>query len=154
MHPKLSFVFIEESGAGWWRAIEQAVSLSVDVINLSMSFGSNLCDLAAVSNDAVDEAMLDGIFFAKSASNNGTTGATCNVGNPGTASGSFTVNAIDRAAVPLQSGSVPTGTSSRGGDSIGRSLVAIAAYTGPPTAPRPKWEAPTVSSERRAARRR
>ena len=129
--PEASIVFIEESGAGSVGAIEQAVSLSVDVINLSMSFGSNLCDLAAVGNDAVDEAMLDGIFFAKSASNNGTTGAACNVGNPGTASGSFTVNAIDRAAVPLQSGSVPTGTSSRGGDSIGRSLVAIAAYTGP-----------------------
>ena len=129
--PEASIVFIEESGAGSVGAIEQAVSLSVDVINLSMSFGANLCDLAAVGNDAVDEAMLDGIFFAKSASNNGTTGATCNVGNPGTASGSFTVNAIDRAAVPLQAGSVPTGTSSRGGDSIGRSLVAIAAYTGP-----------------------
>ena len=129
--PEASIVFIEESGAGATAAIEQAVALSVDVINLSMSFGSNLCDLGAVSNDAVDEAMLDGIFFAKSASNNGTTGAVCNVGNPGTASGSFTVNAIDRAAVPLQSGSVPTGTSSRGGDSIGRSVVAIAAYTGP-----------------------
>jgi hypothetical protein len=129
--PEASIVFIEESGVGATAAIEQAVSLSVDVINLSMSFGSNLCDLGAVSNDAVDEAMLDGIFFAKSASNNGTTGATCNVGNPGTASGSFTVNAIDRAAVPLQSGSVPAGSSSRGGDAIGRSVVAIAAHTGP-----------------------
>jgi hypothetical protein len=129
--PEASFVFIEESGAGATAAIEQAVALSVDVINLSMSFGANLCDLGAVSNDAVDEAMLDGVFFAKSASNNGTLGATCNVGNPGTASGSFTVNAIDRAASPLQGGSVPSGTSSRGGDAIGRSVVAIAAYTGP-----------------------
>jgi hypothetical protein len=129
--PEASIVFIEEGGAGATAAIEQAVALSVDVINLSMSFGSNLCDLGAVSNDAVDAAMLDGAFFSKSASNNGTTGATCNVGNPGTASGSFTVNAIDRAATPLQLGSVPSGTSSRGGDSIGRKVVAIAAYTGP-----------------------
>ena len=152
--PEASIVFIEESGAGSVGAIEQAVSLSVDVINLSMSFGSNLCDLAAVGNDAVDEAMLDGIFFAKSASNNGTTGAACNVGNPGTASGSFTVNAIDRAAVLSSRAVCPLVPARAAATPSGAPWWRSRRIPVPPTAPRPKWEAPTVFSERRAARRR
>ena len=46
---------------GATAAIEQAIVLAVNVVDLSMSFGSTLCNLAGTSNDAVDEAMLDGI---------------------------------------------------------------------------------------------
>lgn len=126
--PEASFSFIEEDGAGPTKAIEKAVELGVDVINMSMSFGT--CELSDSSNEAVDEAMLDGIFFAKSASNSGHSGSTCNVGTPAAASGSFTVGAIKRIAVPLNEGDLTDG-SCRGGDSLGRSVVAIAAYSGP-----------------------
>ncbi len=129
--PEASFVFIEESGAGAVSAIEKAAALLPDVINLSMSFGtSTTCNLSASSNEAVDAAMLEGIFFAKSGGNNGTTGSGCNVGNPGAASGAFTVNQLSRSAVPLKEATVPSGAS-RGGDSIGRGVIAIAAHTGP-----------------------
>ncbi len=123
-----SFSFIEEGTAGATTSIEKAVDLSADVINLSMSFG--ICNLSATSNDAVDAAMLDGIFLAKSASNNGNTGSTCNIGDPGTASGAFTVGACNRSAQPLKEGLILSG-SSRGGDALGRAVVAMAAATGP-----------------------
>ena len=137
MAPEASFAFIENGGAGFITAIEHAISLNVDIINLSMSQNSNKCNLSAGSNDAVDEAFLDGIFFAKSASNNGIGSATCNVGNPGTASGAFTVNAVSASAVPLNTGGL--GSSSRGGDALGRAVIAIAAPTGPEGPTTPQW---------------
>ena len=127
--PEASFLFLENAGA--ITSIEQAVSLNPDIINLSMSFGTtNTCNLAASSNDAVDAAMLDGVFFAKSGGNNGNSGSTCNVGNPGTASGAFTVNQLRRGAVPLKEANTQVGAS-RGGDSLNRAVIAIAAFGGP-----------------------
>ncbi|MCP3919653.1 MAG: S8/S53 family peptidase [bacterium] len=129
--PEASFVFLEESGAGAVSAIEHAVTLSPDIINLSMSFGTGtLCNLSASSNEAVDAAMLDGIFFAKSGGNNGFSGSSCVVGNPGAASGAFTVNQLDRSAVPLKDADA-NGGASRGGDSLNRGVIAIAAFAGP-----------------------
>jgi hypothetical protein len=123
-----SFVFIENS-AGTVDSIEQAVALDVDIINMSSSVNYN-CDLAGASNDAVDAAMLAGIFFSKSSGSNGVIGAACNIGTPGAASGAFSVAAIDRAAVPLVSGLVTSG-SSHGPDVEGRAVVALAAVAGP-----------------------
>jgi len=129
--PEASFIFVEESGAGAVSAIERAALFVPDVINLSMSFGtSTTCNLSASSNDAVDAAMLEGIFFAKSGGNNTNTGGVCNVGNPGTASGAFTVNQLSRGTTPLKDSTVPSGAS-RGGDSIGRGVIGIAAHSGP-----------------------
>lgn len=126
--PEASFSFIEDSG-GTIDAIEQAVALDVDVINLSASVDYT-CSLTASSNDAVDEAMLDGIFFAKSSGSNGVAGAACNIGTPGAASGAFSVAATVRTAVPLNTGLL-TGGSSHGPDSFGRAVVAMAAPSGP-----------------------
>ncbi len=126
--PEASFAFIE-SAAGTVDSIEKAVDLSVDVINYSASINYN-CDLSGSSNDAVDEAMLDDIFFSKSSGSNATTSTPCNVGTPGAASGAFSVTVTDRAAVPLTSGLVSSGAS-LGPDANGRAVVAMAAYGGP-----------------------
>ncbi|MEM9458210.1 MAG: S8 family serine peptidase [Myxococcota bacterium] len=125
--PEARFAFIESS-SGTKRSIEKAVDLSVDVINYSRSVNYN-CQLSHSTNDAVDEAMLDGVFFVKSAGSNGAPTTGCNIGTPGAASGAFSVTATDRSAVPLNTGLVGSGPS-HGPDS-GRAVVAIAANGGP-----------------------
>jgi len=128
--PEASFIFIENDGTSITKEVEKAVDLGVDVINMSYSNNSNKCNRSYSANDAVDAAMLDGAFVAKSASNNGHTSSSCNVGNPGAASGAFTVNATKRSASDLKTAAMYSG-SSRGGDSLGRSVIAITAPTGP-----------------------
>ncbi len=127
--PEASFSFIEKS-AGMTTSIEKAVDESVDIINLSISSGYS-CSLSHSTNDAVDQAMLAGIFVVKaSGSNGGGAGvASCNLGNPGAASGAFSVAATTRTAVPLYTGSL-TGGSSHGPDAAGRAGVAMAAPSG------------------------
>lgn len=128
--PEASFVFIETGGTNMTNEVEKAVDLGVDVINMSYSNNSNKCKKSYSANDAIDEAMLDGAFVAKSASNNGHTSSSCNVGNPGAASGAFTVNAMVRSASDMKHAEMYSG-SSRGGDSLGRAIIAITAPTGP-----------------------
>lgn len=125
--PEARFAFIETS-SGIKRSIEKAMDLSVDVANYSGSVNYN-CSLSHSTNDAVDEAMLDGVFFAKSAGSNGDPADPCNIGTPGAASGAFSVTSTDRTAVPLNTGLVWSGASH--GPDNGRALVAIAANGGP-----------------------
>lgn len=124
--PEASFSFIESSG-GMTDSIQQAVSESVDIINLSISSNYN-CNLSHSTNDAVDEAMLAGIFVAKSAGSNGS-GVGCDLGTPAAASGAFSVAASSRSAVPVVSGLVTSGSSS-GPDAAGRAGVAMVAPAG------------------------
>ena len=127
--PEAAFFFVENAGASVPNEVGKAVAESPDVINMSYSNGAP-CDLNHSGNDAVDEAFLDGIFVAKSGGNNGFSGTTCVVGNPGTASGAFTVNQLDRETKPLESAVADVGAS-RGGDAIGRSVIGISTYAGP-----------------------
>lgn len=124
--PEASFSFIESS-AGITDSIQQAVAESVDVINLSVSSNYN-CDLSHSTNDAVDEAMLAGIFVAKSAGSNGS-GVGCDLGTPAAASGAFSVAPSSRSAVPVVSGLV-MGGASQGPDAAGRAGVAMVAPAG------------------------
>lgn len=126
--PEASFSFFEKS-AGTTDAIEKAVEESVDIINLSIS-SSYSCDLGHSTNAAADEAALAGIFVAKSSGSNGSTTATCNIGNPGTASGAFSVAAYDRSATPLVTGLVPGPATGHGPDAFGRAVVSLVAPAG------------------------
>lgn len=121
--PKAELVFIDYD-AGSVDAIQKAVAEEVDVIIMARTDnGEYSCDLHGSAFDAVDAAMLDGIFFAKSAGS-GASGSPCNVGNPAAASGAFVATAYDPTG-PIRS------NYGKGPDVGGRSIVALAAPRGP-----------------------
>ena len=108
--------------------LDEAVLESVDVVNLSQSCTTcDPCSQDSWAVEAVNRAMLSGILVVSTPGNVGHARG-CSVRPPGTASGSFTVNASqvrgDLATADLTDGSA------RGGDRWGRSLVDLVAPGG------------------------
>jgi len=121
--------------AGCTKAIQQAVALGVDNINLSAKCSTTLCTLYDSSNGAANVANLEGVFFTKSAGNEGHGFTSCTATAPGPAAGVFTVGSHEVDSVSnLETADIwavdPWTGSSRGGDSRGRSVIDLVAAGG------------------------
>ncbi|MEZ4320828.1 MAG: S8 family serine peptidase [Myxococcota bacterium] len=134
MSPESSLVFIQAIplGSGPYPSsigiVNQALATGADILNASWSTPTPLCPLTYSSDWAVDTAHLNGIFFVTSAGNDGNNGGNCNLSHPATASGAFTVGALDKYAwypsAPLAS------YSSRGGGAHDRRMVDLVTIGG------------------------
>jgi len=136
LSPESSFSFISyEHGAGSVRAIQRATWLDVDITNFARGHEviHGLCGQTHATIDAANAAALNGVFFVKSAGNEGHLGPDCTVSIPGTAAGSFTVGALevvgvsDLTSADAWQNIIPPDDnyngSSRGGDCHGRSVI-------------------------------
>lgn len=125
--------------AGIAAAIQQAVALGVDGINLSAGTGGPNCALSHTSIAAANIANLQGVFFTKSAGNDGYGATSCTVTAPGAGAGVFTVGAhMVRGVGDLTTAAIWENTddpldpegSARGGDACGRSVIDLVAAAG------------------------
>ncbi len=131
MTTESSFAAIDSYAGGMTRSIEQAITLDVDIVNMSGSWGPGTdCDTEDTLIDAVDDAMKDGIFFVNTPGNNGHVGSSCTVDLPGTASGSFTANDYDVRSVADLNAATIASDACRGGDVHGRAVIDLVAPEG------------------------
>jgi len=157
---EVGFVLLDGVGpSGSFRAANTAIAEAVDIVNLSAGVDRATCQgdpdpndnnytvdakcrgESTVLNDAINLAFDDGIFYVKSAGNEGpsTASCTCTVTAPGDAEGAFVVGALNETCADGDQAVVRAATiasySSEGGGELGgwpfstreRSVVSMAA---------------------------
>lgn len=134
-HPVFSFIDWDSAGTAITAMQFAQSDFTFDVVNLSAGCSACSCSSNEDSYDReANDLYIDGVFFVKSAGNNGHTGS-CSVSAPADAAGAFTVGALNITTTPLTNSSVST-LSARGGGPSGslggtdRAIISILAPSG------------------------
>ncbi len=130
MTTESSFAAIDSGSGGIDAAMDYAVDLNVDIVNLSAGCGLCIrCAPVHTRNILANDLYHAGIFFVHAAGNEGHSGSTGTVWPPSPAAGTFSVGGYDHTASNLNTGSI-WGNSSRGGGVDDNAIIDLTAAGG------------------------